>query len=183
MLCALLDAWKEDLKYRVSRVKARIKFMVDDLGPEGMRAEVERRLGYALPDFELDAPPPITDHIGVQPQKQDGLVSIGVPVKVGLISGEQMVAVAELASELGQDVRVTRQQNFVLTSVAAADVERVGERLAAARPAADAATRSAPRRSPAPASRTATSPSRRRSRGSTSSSSTSRPASAMRSPA
>ena len=116
VLCALLDAWKEDLRYRVSRVKARIKFMVDDLGPEGMRAEVERRLGYALPDFELDAAPPIDDHIGVQPQKQDGLVSIGVPVKVGLISGEQMVAVAELASELGQDVRVTRQQNFVLTS-------------------------------------------------------------------
>ena len=75
-------------------MKARIKFMVDDLGPEGMRAEVERRLGYALPDFELDAPPPMTDHIGVQPEKEDGLVSIGVPVKVGLISGEQMVAVA-----------------------------------------------------------------------------------------
>ena len=144
VLCALLDAWKEDLKYRVSRVKARIKFMVDDLGPEGMRAEVERRLGYALPDFELDAPPPITDHIGVQPQKQDGLVSIGVPVKVGLISGEQMVAVAELASELGQDVRVTRQQNFVLTSVSTADVARVGERLERARPAADG--QPAPRR-------------------------------------
>ena len=51
VLCALLDAWKEDLRYRVSRVKARLKFMVDDIGPEGMRAEVERRLGYALPDF------------------------------------------------------------------------------------------------------------------------------------
>ena len=144
VLCALLDAWKEDLRYRVSRVKARIKFMVDDLGPEGMRAEVERRLGYALPDFELDAPPPMTDHIGVQPEKQDGLVSIGVPVKVGLISGEQMVAVAELASELGQDVRVTRQQNFVLTSDR--DRRRRARRRAArgARPAAD--RQPAPRR-------------------------------------
>ena len=130
VLCALLDAWKDDLKYRVSRVKARIKFMVDDLGPEGMRAEVERRLGYSLPDFELTPAPPIDDHIGVQAQKQQGLVSIGVPVKVGLISGEQMVAVAELAAELGHDVRVTRQQNFVITSVSADDVERVGERLA-----------------------------------------------------
>ena len=35
VLCALLDAWKEDLRYRVSRVKARIKFMVDDLGAGG----------------------------------------------------------------------------------------------------------------------------------------------------
>ena len=58
MLRALLDAWKEDLRYRVSRVKARIKFMVDDSGPEGMRAEVERRLGYALPDFTLAAARP-----------------------------------------------------------------------------------------------------------------------------
>ena len=39
MLRALLDAWQEDLRYRVSRVKARLKFMVDDYGPEGIRAE------------------------------------------------------------------------------------------------------------------------------------------------
>ena len=32
---ALLDAWKEDLRYRLSRVKARMKFMVDDRGPGG----------------------------------------------------------------------------------------------------------------------------------------------------
>ncbi len=31
---ALLDAWKDDLRYRLSRVKARMKFMVDDRGPE-----------------------------------------------------------------------------------------------------------------------------------------------------
>ena len=129
VLRALLDAWKEDLRYRVSRVKARLKFMVDDLGPEGMRAEVERRIGYALPDFQLDAPPPLTDHMGAQPQKQDGLVALGVPVKVGLLSGEQMVAVAELVAETGLDVRVTRQQNVVLTSIRSGDVEDVSERL------------------------------------------------------
>ena len=126
VLCALLDAWKEDLRYRVSRVKARLKFMVDDIGPEGMRAEVERRLGYALPDFHLDEPPPLTDHMGAEPQKQEGLISLGVPVEVGLLSGEQMVAIAGLA----EDVRVTRQQNLVLTSIPAGDVDRIGEQLA-----------------------------------------------------
>ena len=35
---AITTVWKEDLNYRVSRVKARIKFMVDDIGAEGMRA-------------------------------------------------------------------------------------------------------------------------------------------------
>ena len=75
VLRALLDAWKEDLRYRVSRVKARIKFMVDDYGPEGMRAEVERRLGRALEDFTLP-PHPRTraDHLGVQPESRAGLL-------------------------------------------------------------------------------------------------------------
>src|SRR4029079_8135322 len=67
VLAALLDAWKEDLRYRVSRVKARMKFMVDDYGPDGMRAEVERRLGRRLADFELEPPGEIAEHIGVHP--------------------------------------------------------------------------------------------------------------------
>ena len=33
VLAAILDEWKEDLRYRISRVKARLKFMVDDIGP------------------------------------------------------------------------------------------------------------------------------------------------------
>src|SRR5712691_2689547 len=117
VLRALLDAWKEDLAYRVSRVKARMKFMVDDYGPEGMRAEVERRLGYSLSDFELPPPGPVADHLGVHPQGGPGRAYVGVPVHLGLVSGEQLIAVADLAEELGGDVRITRQQNFVLTGV------------------------------------------------------------------
>mgnify|MGYP005852254009 FL=1 len=118
VLRAILDAWREDLRYRLSRVKARLKFMVDDYGPEGIRAEVERRLGRRLHDFQL---PPLdrqpSDHMGIRPQRHPGLVSIGVPVHLGLISGDQMLAVADLAQRLGGDVRITRQQNFVLTGV------------------------------------------------------------------
>ena len=44
-------------EYRISRVKARFKFMVDDYGPEGFRKLVEARLGYALEDLpELPLP-------------------------------------------------------------------------------------------------------------------------------
>jgi sulfite reductase beta subunit-like hemoprotein len=130
VLRALLDAWKEDLRYRVSRVKARMKFMVDDYGPDGVREEVERRLGRTLERFELPPPGAFSDHIGVHPQKQSGLSYIGVPVHVGLVSGDQMVAVADLADELGGDVRVTRQQNFVVTSVPDTRVEDTVARLA-----------------------------------------------------
>ena len=126
VLRALLDAWQEDLRYRVSRVKARLKFMVDDLGPEGMRAEVERRLGYALPDFSLPPDPGRhADHLGVTAQHDDGLVSLGIPVHVGLLSGDQMLALAEVAERIGGDLRVTRQQNIVLTGVPADGVDAV----------------------------------------------------------
>jgi ferredoxin-nitrite reductase len=134
VLTALLDAWREDLTYRVSRVKSRMKFMVDDYGADGMRAELERRLGRELGDYSLDPPPPrFSDHVGVHPQRQDGLVYIGVPVHLGLMSGTQMIAVADLAERLGADIRITRLQNFVVGNVpeeqaadAVAELERIG---------------------------------------------------------
>ena len=130
VLRALLDAWREDLRYRVSRVKSRMKFMVDDIGPEGMRAEIEKRLGYTLPDFPL---PPLegqfADHVGVQRQKQDGLTAVGIPVHLGLVSGEQLLAIGEHLEELGGEARVTRQQNLVLADVPDADAERTVARL------------------------------------------------------
>jgi len=118
VLRALLDAWREDLTYRVSRVKSRMKFMVDDYGPEGIRAEVERRLGRELDAFTLEpAPAGFSDHVGLHAQRQPGLAYIGVPVHLGLVSGEQMSAVANLAERVGGDVRITRLQNFVLANV------------------------------------------------------------------
>jgi len=125
ILSAITNVWSEDLRYRVSRVKARLKFMVDDIGAEGMRERVEARLGRTLEDFEL---PPIdvqpSNHVGVHAQKQVGLSYIGVPVRVGLASGDQLIAVADLVGSFGGDLRITRQQNFVVTGV---PNEHIGE--------------------------------------------------------
>src|SRR6266704_2085948 len=98
VLAAITGAWSDDLRYRVSRVKARLKFMIDDIGADGMRERVEARLGRKLEDYEqpaVEAPP--HDHLGIHRQKQEGLVYIGVPVHLGLISGDQMIQIAELA--------------------------------------------------------------------------------------
>jgi sulfite reductase beta subunit-like hemoprotein len=117
ILGAVTTVWSEDLKYRMSRVKARLKFMVDDIGVDGMLERVEAKLGRPLERFEL---PPIesrpSNHIGVHEQK-DGLHYIGVPVQLGLSSGDQLIAVADLVDSFGGDVRLTRQQNLVVTGV------------------------------------------------------------------
>ena len=134
ILGAITSVWSEDLRYRVSRVKARLKFMVDDLGPEGILERVEERLGRTLERFTL---PPIelepSAHLGVHPQKQAGLCYLGVPVHLGLVSGDQMIAIAALAERYGGDIRLTRQQNFIVTGIPAAEVpaaqaeiERIG---------------------------------------------------------
>ncbi len=131
VLRAILDEWREDLRYRVSRVKARLKFMIDDIGPEGMRERVETRLGRRLDDFELPPAGEFRDHVGVHAQRQPGLSYVGAPVHLGLISGDQMIAVADLAERLGGDVRVTRQQNFVLAGVREAELDDALTELAA----------------------------------------------------
>jgi len=51
-----------------------------------------------------------------------------VPVRLGLTSGDQLIAVADLVESFGGDLRVTRQQNLVLTGV---PNERIDEVLAA----------------------------------------------------
>jgi ferredoxin-nitrite reductase len=118
ILGAITTVWSEDLKYRMSRVKARLKFMVDDIGVEGMLERVEAKLGRTLERFTL---PPIgvqpSAHVGIHAQKHDGLSYVGVPVKLGLTSGDQLIAVADLAEDLGGDIRLTRQQNLIVTGV------------------------------------------------------------------
>jgi sulfite reductase beta subunit-like hemoprotein len=127
---AILDVWREDLKYRVSRAKARLKFLVDDYGPEGVRAAVEQRLGRRLED--LVTPPTHaehTDHLGIHQQKQPGLYYIGFPVFLGQVTGEQTVQIADLVDSFGGDIRVTRQQNFIITGVPEARVAEVVARV------------------------------------------------------
>ncbi len=131
VLRAITDVWQTNLRYRLSRAKARIKFLVDDYGPEGVRAMVEERLGRRLEDGRAPEPVADTDHLGVHPQKQDGLVYVGVPVPMGWIRGDQLVALGELVGELGGGARFTRMQNIIVTDVPSHQVDRLTQRLAA----------------------------------------------------
>jgi sulfite reductase beta subunit-like hemoprotein len=130
VLRAVTDVWQNDLRYRLSRAKARIKFLVDDDGPERVRARVEERLGRALEDGAAPEPAGSGDHLGIQPQRQEGFVSVGVPVPVGRITGRQLEELADLLEELGSDARFTRQQNLIVGFVPTERLEVLRGRLA-----------------------------------------------------
>ncbi|HEY6418813.1 MAG TPA: nitrite/sulfite reductase, partial [Candidatus Binataceae bacterium] len=129
---AIIDVWRSTTEYRISRVKARLKFMIDDYGPAEFRKLVEARLGFALEDLaEMPLPDTESDHMGIHEQKQDGRFYVGFPVYLGVMSGGQMRELGALAASFGGDIRLTRRQNFIVTGIPAAQrddvIARVGE--------------------------------------------------------
>jgi sulfite reductase (ferredoxin) len=115
---------------RESRDRARLKYLFQREGwtAERFLSELESTIGYRLEPGVPDIPPEdvLRDHVGVHPQKQAGLNSVGATVLRGRLTGEQLEGVADLADRFGSgEIRTTIMQNFVLTGVPAAKTQDV----------------------------------------------------------
>lgn len=116
---------------RTNRNKARLKYVLDSWGFDKFLAAVEEKLGRKLERVPVEAiaPRPAYDrfaHIGVHPQKQAGLNWIGVALKLGRLSPEQIRGLAKLAADFGDgDIRLTVWQNLLISGVADANVATV----------------------------------------------------------
>ncbi|EKS28200.1 NirA family protein [Afipia felis] len=116
---------------RTNRNKARLKYVLDAWGFDKFLVAVEEKLGRKLARVpaEAIAPRPAYDrlaHIGIHPQKQAGLNWIGVALKLGRLSPEQMRALAKIAAEYGDgDIRLTVWQNLLISGVANINVATV----------------------------------------------------------
>lgn len=104
---------------RGQRTRARLAFLIEERGLTWMRAELARRLGKVLWKAGTDLRKTThTDHLGIHPQRDEGLYSIGVLVPVGRITTSQLREVADLAERYGTgEARVTVQQNIVIPNV------------------------------------------------------------------
>ena len=110
---------------RTDRKKARLKYVLDRMGFDAFLGLVEAKLGRTLvrlPDAAIT--PPVAQnrmaHIGVHPQKQDGLVWVGVSLPVGKLTVAQMHALADIALAEGDgDIRLTVWQNLLISGVRA----------------------------------------------------------------
>lgn len=117
-----------DFGYRKNRAHARLKFLMEDWGPERFRDVLEARLGYRLEDAPADyaySTNPYRDHIGAYQQK-DGNFAIGLATLRGRVNAEQLFALADLVDRYGKGhIRTTTLQNVVLLDIAPENVETV----------------------------------------------------------
>ncbi|CEG08042.1 Sulfite reductase [ferredoxin] [Afipia felis] len=116
---------------RTNRNKARLKYVLDAWGFEKFLAAVEENLNRKLVRVPANAiaPRPAYDrlaHIGVHAQKQSGLNWIGVALKLGRLSPDQMRGLARIAADYGDgDIRLTVWQNLLISGIADTDVATV----------------------------------------------------------
>ncbi len=115
---AIAQAFGE-LGNRENRGLARMRYLVQELGPEGFRNAIAERAKFELATAGEDLTKRYRgDHVGVHAQKEPGLVYVGCSVPVGRMSGLELVEVARLAETYGDGtVRTGTDQNFILTGV------------------------------------------------------------------
>lgn len=122
---------------RTNRQKARLKYLLDDWGFERFIAAVEEKLGRSLPrlpEAAVIAPPRQNRqaHVGIHPQKQEGLVWAGTVLPVGKMTADQMRGIAGISRDLGDgDIRLTVWQNLILSGVRSENAGEVEARLKA----------------------------------------------------
>jgi sulfite reductase (ferredoxin) len=119
---AVAEVFRDQQGLRESRERARMKYLFLKEGWTGERflAELERRLDFKLlPGVPEQVPDDIfRDHVGITPQRQPGLSSVGASVLRGRLSGDQLAAAAELSERFGSGgLRTTVSQNLLLIDI------------------------------------------------------------------
>src|SRR6266850_1688880 len=133
---AIAEVFRESEVLRQSRDKARLKFLFLQHGwtADSFLAAIESKLGYKLdPAAPEQLPASIhRDHLGVIPQKQPGIFTIGANVIRGRITPAQIRVAADLAEHHGDGhLRATLMQNLLLINILESRVASVVQELVA----------------------------------------------------
>jgi ferredoxin-nitrite reductase len=114
-----------ELGNRENRGLARMRYLAQELGPEGFRAALDERTKFDLEPAGRELTTRFRgDHVGVHPQKQPGLFYVGCSVPVGRMHGIELIELARLAETYGDGgVRIGTDQNFIVSGVPEARVD------------------------------------------------------------
>ena len=116
---------------RTDRRKARLKYVLDRWGLERYIEETEKQLPAPFRRLPIEECEPRTPavrgaHIGFHPQRQPGLVYVGVVLPVGRMSCDQMRGLAAIADCHGTGtIRLTVWQNLLISDVPADRADQV----------------------------------------------------------
>jgi len=119
---------------REDRFNARIKFLVDEWGPEKLRRVLqEEYMEYELPtagenlreqyNYNAGKADEPGDYIGVHEQN-DGQYFVGLSVLVGRQSADDIIELADLAEAYGSEmIGLTQRQNVIVADIAEEDLD------------------------------------------------------------
>ncbi|MBI2207526.1 MAG: precorrin-3B synthase [Candidatus Rokubacteria bacterium] len=116
------------------RAQVRFRHLIERIGPHGVLADVERRVGSPLTRFADPPPAPSAPEtfVGWFRQMQPGRWAVGVAIPMGRLTWEQMEGLAVLARRFGDGtLRTAIDQNVVLPNVPDVARDGLGHGLAA----------------------------------------------------
>jgi sulfite reductase (ferredoxin) len=116
------EIFREQQGLRENRAQARMKylFLKEGWTADHFLAELQSRLDFTLlPAAPEQVPGDIfRDHAGIHAQRQPGLSYVGASVLRGRLSGDQLLAAAELAERFGSGaLRTTVSQNLLFIDI------------------------------------------------------------------
>lgn len=120
-----------DYGFRRNRNRARLKFLVAQWGIEKFRKVLEEEYLDAplLDGLPLPVAPGNRDHVGVHRQR-DGKFYVGVKPTVGHATGEQLIAIADVAEKFGiSRIRTTPMKELLFLDVEEADIPALSRAL------------------------------------------------------
>jgi sulfite reductase (ferredoxin) len=127
---AIAEIFRDQQGLRESRERARLKylFLKEGWTAESFLVELQSRLPFhLLPAAPEHVPDDIfRDHVGITPQRQPGISSVGATVLRGRLSGDQLLAAADLADRFGSgSLRTTTSQNLIFIDIPNAGVNEL----------------------------------------------------------
>ena len=105
---------------RGDRKRARLKYVLDDMGEDWVRHGIGQYFGRPLAPLLPMSPLAVPDLLGWHEQS-GGAWWLGIPVSSGRISGALRTALRAAVTQFGLDVVMTPQQDVLLAGIAAAD--------------------------------------------------------------
>jgi sulfite reductase (ferredoxin) len=130
----IAELFRDSEVLREHRERARLKFLFLRHGwtAERFLDELQKRIGFQFDPAVEEHPPAdvYRDHVGIHPQKQQGLSYVGAAVLRGRITAEQMHATANLADRFASgELRATNMQNLVIVNVPYANTAPLAKEL------------------------------------------------------